>query len=362
MASASRPSLDFLHALPKTDLHVHLDGSLRLATVRELSAHHDLGYDFQTDEDVRAVCQVPDDCQSLVDYLRVFDITLKLMQQPDELTRIAYELAEDAHRENVRYMEVRYSPLLHTNRGLAYDEIVEAVQNGLDRARRQFGIRTGQVICGIRHISAESSLDLADLAVRWKGRGVVGFDLAGAERDFPAKDHIEAFYRVLNNNINITIHAGEAFGAPSIHQALHYCRAHRIGHGTHLNEDLDLMNWVNDRRIPVEICLASNLQTKAIPDYQSHPIRRFMEEGVRVTLNTDNRLVSGTTVTNEYRLAVENYDLSEDEVLGLVMNGFKSAFLPLRDKVQMIDQVLAEFASLGAAFSGEISRRRRVHL
>ncbi|MEN8008699.1 MAG: adenosine deaminase [Candidatus Krumholzibacteriota bacterium] len=356
------PSLDFLHSLPKTDLHVHLDGSLRLGTVRELTAFHDLGFNFKTDEDVRAVCQVPDDCESLVDYLRVFDITLKLMQTADELTRIAYELAEDAHRENVRYMEVRYSPLLHTQNGLDYDSIVASVQEGLDLARRQYGIVCGQIICGIRHISAESSLELADLAVRWKGRGVVGFDLAGAEKDYPAKDHIAAFQKALNNNISITIHAGEAFGAPSIHQALHYCRARRIGHGTHLIEDADLMNWVNDHRIPVEICLASNLQTKAIPDYQSHPIRRFMEEGLRVTLNTDNRLVSGTTVTNEYRLAVENYGLSEDEVLGLVMNGFKSAFLPLKEKTQLVDQVLAEFASLGASFSGEISRRRRIQL
>jgi adenosine deaminase len=229
-------------------------------------------------------------------------------------------------------------------------------------ARRQYGIMCGQIICGIRHISSESSLDLADLAVRWKGRGVVGFDLAGAEKDFPAKDHIEAFYRVLNNNINITIHAGEAFGAASIHQALHYCRARRIGHGTHLNEDAELMAWVNDHRIPVEVCLASNLQTKAIPDYQSHPIRQFMAEGLRVTLNTDNRLVSGTTVTNEYRLAVENYNLSREEVLSLVINGFKSAFLPLREKSDLVDQVLAEFASLGADFSGEISRRRRVQI
>jgi len=358
----SLPSLDFLHALPKTDLHVHLDGSLRPETVRELSVGKDIGFDFRTNEDVLAVCQVPEDCESLVDYLRVFDITLKLMQEAGALTRVAYELAEDAHQENVRYMEVRYSPLLHTENGLSYDEIVAAVQEGLDRARRQYGIICGQIICGIRHISAESSLDLADLAIRWKGRGVVGFDLAGAEKDYPAKDHIEAFYKVLNKNINITIHAGEAFGAPSIHQALHYCRAHRIGHGTHLNQDPDLMAWVNDRRIPIEICLASNLQTKAIPDYQSHPIRRFMEEGMRVTLNTDNRLVSGTTVTNEYRLAVENYNLSQDEVLGLVINGFKSAFLPLKEKAALVDQVLAEFASLGASFSGEISRRRRIQL
>jgi len=361
-ASSRRPGLAFLHALPKTDLHVHLDGSLRPATVLELARHVDTGYAFASEEEVLAVCRVADDCQSLVDYLRVFDVTLKLMQDEASLRRIAYELAEDAHGENVRYMEVRYSPLLHCERGLDYDRIVAAVQAGLDRARRRYGIRTGQIICGIRHISAASSLELADLAVRWKGRGVVGFDLAGAERDFPAKDHLEAFQRVLKHNVNVTVHAGEAFGAPSIHQAVHYCRAHRIGHGTHLVEDPDLMAWVNDHRIAVEVCLASNLQTKAIPDFRSHPIRRFMEEGLRVTLNTDNRLVSGTTVTNEFRLAVEQYDLSEDEVLGLVMNGFKAAFLPLRTKVQLIDQVLAEFAALGASFSGEISRRRRIHV
>ncbi|MCB1183755.1 adenosine deaminase [bacterium] len=361
-SSAARPTLAFLHALPKTDLHVHLDGSLRPETVLELSRRFDTGYEFSTLDDVLAVCRVPDDCESLVEYLRVFDITLKLMQEKDELTRIAYELAEDAHRENVRYMEVRYSPLLHLERGLTYDEIVAAVQEGLDRARRRYGIVCGQIICGIRHISAASSLELAELAVRWKGRGVVGFDLAGAERDFPAKEHIEAFYTALNSNVNITIHAGEAFGAPSIHQALHYCRAHRIGHGTHLNEDPELMAYVNDHRIPVEVCLASNMQTKAIPDFRSHPIRQFLADGLRVTLNTDNRLVSGTTVTNEYRLAVEHYDLSEDEVLTLVMNGFKSAFLPLREKADLVDRVLAEFSSLGANFSGEISRRRRVQI
>ncbi|MFO7609582.1 MAG: adenosine deaminase [Candidatus Krumholzibacteriia bacterium] len=357
-----RPTVDFLHALPKTDLHVHLDGSLRPATVLELARHVDTGYSFTSEADVLAVCRVPDDCQSLVDYLRVFDITLKLMQDADSLTRIAFELAEDAHLENVRYMEVRYSPLLHRERGLAYDEVVAAVQRGLDRAYRRYGIRTGQIICGIRHIPGPSSLELADLAVRWKGRGVVAFDLAGAEKDFPAKDHLEAFQRVLDGNVNVTVHAGEAFGAPSIHQAVHYCRAHRIGHGTHLAEDPDLMAWVNDRRIAVEVCLASNLQTKAIPDFASHPIRRFMQDGLRVTLNTDNRLVSGTTVTNEYRLAVENYGLSEDEVLALVMNGFKAAFLPLKTKVELIDRLLGEFAALGTAFSGEISRRRRLHV
>ena len=363
MTARRRPSLDFLHALPKTDLHVHLDGSLRPSTVRDLAAGRAVaGHVFHSDDDVRAVCQASDEVQSLADYLGVFDVIVELMQNAEALTRIAFELAEDAHQENVRYMEVRYSPLLHTKKGLGYDEIVTAVQAGLDRARRRYGILSGQIICGMRHIAAASSYELAELAVRWKGRGVVGFDLAGAEKDYPAKDHLEAFYLVRNNNVSVTVHAGEAFGAPSIHQAVHYCGAHRIGHGTHLPEDPELFAWVNDHRITVEACLASNLQTRAIPDLPSHPVGRFVEEGLRVSLNTDNRLVSGTTVTNEYRLAVEHIGLTEDEILGTVLNGFKSAFLPLAEKVRLIDQVLAEFAALGARFSGEISQRRRMHV
>jgi len=354
------PDRALLRALPKTDLHVHLDGSLRPSTVRELSARYDLPFAFANDDDVRAVCQVSEKCESLEDYLKVFDITLQLMQHTEDITRIAFELAEDAHRENVRYMEVRYSPMLHTVRGLSLDEIVAAVQEGLDAARRRYGIVTGQIICGIRHISPESSVELAELAVRWKGRGVVAFDLAGAEKDFPAKDHLRAFYHVLNNNLPATIHAGEAFGPESIHQAIHYCGANRIGHGTHLAEDPALMQWVNDRRIPVEMCLASNIQTRAIREWKDHPIKRFLEEGLRVTLNTDNRLVSGTTVTRELELAVDHYDLTTAQLAKILLDGFKSAFLPQVEKAKMVNRVLDEFEALGVTPAGLVSRRWRV--
>ena len=357
-----KPGPDLLRALPKTDLHVHLDGSLRLSTVRELSAKYELPFAFTSDEDVKKVCQVSEQCESLEDYLKVFDITLQLMQRTPDIERIAFELAEDAHMENVRYMEVRYSPMLHTVRGLTLDEIVAAVQRGLSKARDRYGIVTGQIICGIRHISPESSLELAELACRWKGRGVVAFDLAGAEKDFPAKDHLQAFYKVLNQNLPVTVHAGEAFGPASIHQAIHYCGANRIGHGTHLPEDEDLMQWVNDRRIAVEVCLASNLQTRAIPDMASHPIRTFLDQGLRVTINTDNRLVSGTSMTHELMLAVEHYDMDCQQVARIVLDGFKSAFLPLADKARMINKVLEEFEALGLFYDGVISKRWRAQI
>ncbi len=359
MTEERTPNAALLRALPKTDLHVHLDGSLRPSTVRELVNRDGLPFDFKNDDDVRKVCQVSEKCESLVEYLKVFDITLQIMQRADDIARIAFELAEDAHAENVRYMEVRYSPMLHTNEGLPLDDIVAAVQNGLDRARHQFGIITGQIICGIRHISVESSVELAELAVRWKGRGVVAFDLAGAEKDFPAKDHIRAFYHVLNHNLPVTIHAGEAFGPESIHQAIHYCGANRIGHGTHLAEDPDLMQWVNDRRIPVEMCLASNIQTRAIQEWDDHPIQRFLSEGLRVTLNTDNRLVSGTTVTREYELAILHYGLTTSQLAKIILDGFKSAFLPQAEKSHLVNRTLAEFESLGVSPTGLIGKRWR---
>ncbi|MEZ4386590.1 MAG: adenosine deaminase [Candidatus Krumholzibacteriia bacterium] len=354
------PSRDLLHALPKTDLHVHLDGSLRPATVLDLARAVPAPVPLRTEADVMAACRAPAECSSLEDYLKVFDVTLALMQTETALERIAFELAEDAHHENVRLLEVRYAPVLHQRDGLDLDQVVAAVARGLGRARRRYGIRCGQIICGIRHLTPASSVELARLATRWHRRGVIGFDLAGAELGNPAREHLEAFEIVRAANLSVTVHAGEAFGPASIHQALHFAGASRLGHGTRLIEDPDLMAWVNDFRIPVELCLASNVQTRAVSTLQDHPIGRYLEAGLRVTLNTDNRLVSDTTVTNEYALAVEAFDLDLDDVLGLVLNGFKAAFLPLADKRRLIEQVLAEFDALGARFSGEIRRRRRL--
>lgn len=354
------PSLDLLHALPKTDLHVHLDGSLRPATILELAGARGVLPNLHTVDEVQQACRAPDECSSLEDYLKVFDITLQVMQDAASLERIAWELAEDAHRENVRWLEVRYSPILHQREGLELDEVVAAVQRGLVRAQRCFGIRCGQIICGIRHLDPAGSSDLASLAARWRGRGVVGFDLAGAERDNPAREHLAAFDIVRAANVAVTVHAGEAYGPVSIHQALHYAGARRLGHGTRLAEDPDLLAWVNNFRIAVEVCLASNVQTRAVESLAEHPIGLFLQEGLRVTLNTDNRLVSGTTVTGEYATAVEAFELDLDDVLGLILNGFKAAFLPLAAKQRLIEQVLAEFDALGAHFTGEIARRRRL--
>jgi adenosine deaminase len=331
-----------IQRLPKTDLHVHLDGSLRLQTILDLAKEQGVKLPADTVEGLRPFVEVGDDCKSLVEYLRAFDVTLSVMQTYDSLVRVAYELAEDAAQENVRYMEVRYAPILHQQRGLTLHNIVQAVLEGLKNAEKKYRIHTGVIICGIRHISPEMSNKLADLTVAFKNKGVVGFDLAGAEENFPAKKFKEAFSRVLTNNINCTLHAGEAFGPESIHQAIHLCGAHRIGHGVRLIEDGDLLNYVNDHRIPLECCPSSNVQTKAVKRMEDHPIRLFFDLGLRVTVNTDNRMVTNTTVSREFQVLHDTLGFSLDEMKEIIIMGFKSAFLPYAIKRALLAEVVEE--------------------
>jgi adenosine deaminase len=216
---------------------------------------------------------------------------------------------------------------------------VDAPLRGLRRAEKEFGVRTGLIVCGIRNMSPETSLELAALTVAYKGRGVVAFDLAGAEYNFPAKKHKEAFYKVIDAHVGATIHAGEAYGAESIAQALHYCRADRIGHGTRLYENAELEAYITDRRIPLEICLTSNVQTRAVPSYEEHPVRRYYDLGIVVSLNTDNRLMSRTTLTEEYWLAHKRLHFTRREIDQMILYGFSSAFLPWREKQALLAQV-----------------------
>jgi adenosine deaminase len=281
---------------------------------------------------------------SLVEYLRGFAITLSVMQTEESLERIAFELAEDAHQENVRYMEVRYAPMLHTSRGLKLTQVVEAVLEGLRRARGKYGIKSNVIVCGIRNISAESSLEMAELAVAYKNRGVVGFDLAGAEEDYPAKAHRDAFQLVRDNNINCTIHAGEAYGPESIAQAIHICGAHRIGHGVRLREDGDLLHYVTDHRIPLECCPSSNVQTGAVTDLARHPLKLYFNLGLRVTINTDNRLITDTTVSKELWLAHTKMRIPFKDIKSIVLSGFKSSFLPFHEKQAFMRRAAAELA------------------
>jgi len=333
---------ELLKRLPKVELHCHLDGCLRISTMIDLAQKDKVKLPTTDPVELKKIMSPPGKFKSLNEYLELFEFTLSVLQTPHSLERVAYELIEDVAEENVRYIEVRYSPILHCEWGMSPEESIKAVRKGLTRGEKDFNVKSGIIVCGIRNISPAKSLKLADLTVKYKNKGVVGFDLAGAEENFPAKDHREAFYLILNNNINATIHAGEAFGPASIHQALHYCGAHRIGHGTRLKEDRDLMNYVNDHRIAMEICLTSNVQTRSVRQMRYHPVRYYYDKGLRITLNTDNRLMSNTTLTNEFIIANKYFGFSRYDFREITITAMKSAFLHYAERKKLIRRIADE--------------------
>ena len=334
---------DLLNRIPKVELHCHLDGSLRPQSILEVAQNENIRLPFDSITELKSFFISGKKRVTLEEYLKRFDVTLSVMQSAKSLSKFSYELIEDVAKENVRYIEVRYSPILHTKLGMTMEESVESVLKGLKKGKKQFGVKSGIIVCGIRSISPSISLKLADLSVRYKNRGVVGFDLAGPEENFPAKEHREAFYLIRNNNINATIHAGEAYGPASIHQAIHQCGANRIGHGTRLIEDEGLMNYINDHRIPLEICLTSNWQTKSVRSLKQHPLKFYYNQGIRVTLNTDNRLMSNTTMTKEMMLAHKLFGFTIHDFKEITIIAMKSAFMKYKERKAMINSISKEF-------------------
>lgn len=332
---------DQILAWPKAELHCHLDGSLRLSTMLELAAEQGKTKRLPADneEDLRAILREIDDAETLEEYLAWFGYSIPLMQSREALRRIAFELAEDAARENVRYLEVRYGPILHTEEGLSLDAVNDAVLTGLREAEEQYGIRTAVIVCGLRDRFESASLAQAELAVRYRGRGVVAFDLAGGEAGNPSDIHGAAFYHARKHLIGITIHAGESFGPVSIRQALFKCGAHRLGHGVTLRQDPDLLRYVVDRQVPLEMCPTSNVQTHVVTSYETHPIREYVKAGVAVTVNTDNRLFSHTTMTDELHLVHTRCKVPADALREIALNGFRHAFLPFEEKQALLAEV-----------------------
>ena len=384
LSKAERDAL-FL-ALPKTDLHCHLDGSLRVETVAEMARDpavrrlaERLGFALPEDtssEHLRKILSPGLDCQSLEEYLLPFDVICGVLQTREALSRAAYELAMDAAAENVWYLEVRFAPQRHIHDDLSGLEVLRAVDDGLRRAEEetQGRILTGILVCAMRnfHVSIGSfhrkvrrafpyatdrelgslcSLDAARLAVEAKRQGlerIVGFDLAGAEADYPPSHHREAFSSCIESFLNITVHAGEGYGPASIQEAVTYLNAQRIGHGTRILEEGDeLLLYLRDRRVCVEVCLTSNLQTKAIPSLDKHPFRRLLDEEVRAPLCTDNRMVSDVTVTDEYRLAWEQFDMTPKEIRKTVLYGFKAGFVPYKSRRRLLLAAKARLRELG---------------
>lgn len=344
--------LETLRAAPKVLLHDHLDGGLRPSTVVELA--RDLRYEglpTMDPEELGRWFHASAASGSLPLYLRGFAHAIAVMQTEESLERVAYECGDDLARDGVVYAEVRYAPVFHLGRGLNLEQVVAAVERGFARAERDHGISLRQIICAMR--DRTDSLEMAELAVAHRDRGVVGFDIAGEEEGHPPKAHLEAFYLCRRENFSITIHAGEAFGPPSIWQALQYCGAHRIGHGVRLVEDMAIADvggargptvvklgplaaYVRDKRIPLELCPSSNVDTGAVATLAEHPIRHFLSERFRVTVNTDNRLMSHVTLSEEFQRLSRAFSLTLADVERLSINAMKSAFIGYDERVAII--------------------------
>jgi adenosine deaminase len=340
---------ELIHRMPKVELHDHLDGGVRPGTIVELAREGGIRLPAEDPGELAEWFHRGADRKSLALYLEGFRVTVAVMQTEEALERIAFEAIEDLAADNVVYAEIRFAPTLHLEGGMNLETVVRSVLRGLEQGKRKTGTGYGLILCALRDQNA--SLETAELAVSFREKGVVGFDLAGDEHGHPPKRHLEAFEYIRRMNFNITIHAGEAFGMESIWQAIQYCGAHRIGHATRLLEDMvvhgtriekmgSLSHFIRDRRLPLEMCLSSNVQTGAASSLDAHPFPVYFRNNFRVSLGTDNRLMSNTTLGREMHLAVTHYNLTLGDLEKITINTMKSAFIHHDERIKIIYDVL----------------------
>jgi adenosine deaminase len=349
-----------IRSAPKVLLHDHLDGGLRPRTVIELAAES--GYRDLPTTDPDALEEwffqgKPD--SSLELYLEAFAHTVGVMQTPEALERVAAECAEDLAADGIVYAEVRFAPELHLQQGLSLDEVVNAVLAGLRRGAEGRDITMGLLLCAMRQ--AARSVEIAELAIRHRDNGVLGFDMAGPEAGYPPTRYLDAFQLITHENFHFTLHAGEAFGLPSIWEALQWCGAERLGHGVRIVDDITiqpdghvklgrLAAYIRDTRVPIEMCPTSNVHTGAVRSIEDHPIDLLRRLRFRVTVNTDNRLMSGISLTDEFAALARTFGIGLDDMEWLTLNAIKSAFLPFDGRIRIInEQVKPGYARLRAA-------------
>ena len=348
-------TLDSIRQAPKALLHDHLDGGLRPSTVLELAAEY--GYEDLPATEVDALAtffRTAAHSGSLVRYLEPFAHTVGVMQTPAALYRVALECVEDLAADSVVYAEIRFAPELHIDGGLSLDAVVDAVLAGFADGERAAAADDKPIIVrclvtAMRH--AARSREIAELAIRFRDKGVVGFDIAGAEAGYPPTRHLDAFEYMRNNNARFTIHAGEAFGLPSIQEAISFCGADRLGHGVRIVDDIEvhhdtdatlgrLASILRDKRIPLELCPSSNVQTGAVASIAEHPFALLARLRFRVTVNTDNRLMSDTTMSQEMLRLVEAFGYGWSDLERFTINAMKSSFIPFRERLVVIDEVI----------------------
>tara|TARA_R110002050_G_scaffold277217_2_gene422803 strand:- start:1433 stop:2920 length:1488 start_codon:yes stop_codon:yes gene_type:complete len=332
-AKPTRFTLEQMRELAKAELHCHLDGSIRVKTVLELAKEQNVALPTSDEAELKKLVMVGENCESLEEYLKAFEITLSVLQEAYALTRVIYEICEDAKKEGVWYIEVRFSPILHMSKGLNLSQIMEAICEGQSLAERHLGINVRIIVCGMRQMAASVTIKMAEIAWRYRNKGVSGFDLAGPELGFGANVHRSAFEIIRKKCLNVTLHSGEGAGWESIEESILTCGVNRIGHGTRLVQNDDLLQVVANRRITIESCVTSNIQTKAVATLAEHPIRKFFDAGLVVVPCCDNCTVSDVQLSGEYMLIQDSFNFTPEEILRMTDYGFSSAFLePSRKK------------------------------
>ena len=347
MSELSAALIDAVRRMPKAELHCHLDGSLRPDTLLALSQQQQRALPIENASAGRlAHWMRVDDARNLEDYLARFEITLAVMQDASSLERIARELVLDAAEDGVRYIEVRFCPTLNIRDGLSTNDVMHAVLRGLAVGERESGTVARVIVCALRSFPWPHAMEMAELAVAFKHLGVVALDLAGGEYGNAAHVHAAAFDFARNRDLAITIHAGEGDGPRSIREAVHRCAADRVGHGTRLHEDASLEAYVIDRQIPLEVCPTSNVQTRVVSTFAEHPLARYHRLGGVVTINTDNRLMSGVSLTDEYVKCAEHIGFGWRALAAMSLAAFDAAFLPHHERQRLRSQAAQDIAAL----------------
>ncbi|XID94040.1 adenosine deaminase [Paenibacillaceae bacterium WGS1546] len=339
--------LRLIPELPKVDLHVHLDGCVKPSTLLDLAEWQGVSLPAADEAGLLKFVQVGGDCSSLTEYLERFEIVLPFLQTEEALERVACEAVEQASAHRVRYLEVRFAPRLHAQAGLSADLAIGHVIRGLNRGESRYDVKARAIAICMRNHSPGDNLEVVEAAARYYGKGLVAIDLAGDEAAYPASLFREVFERARERGIPYTIHAGEAAGADSIEEAVLRLGAQRIGHGVRLKENERLLNIVRERKIPLELCPTSNIQTKAVAGWEAYPIREYFERGLTLTVNTDNPGVSGTDITKEYVAIAEKFGFTLDEIVALLRNGIEASFLEPGEKAELREDFERHLAKLG---------------
>lgn len=339
-------SLELIKKLPKVDLHRHLDGSLRVNTIIEIAKKQNYSLPTNDPKELEKYVQVSKDCRSLGEFLKAFETFYPILMHPDAMERISYEASEDAYLDNVKYCEFRFAPILQAKNNYSMEDILNGVLKGLAKAHKEFNIINPLILCCYRSESPQSSIDTVKLALKYRDQGIVAIDLAGDEEHYSAADHIQAFQLAYENQLPITVHAGEAGSVNNIREAVETLYSSRIGHGIHIVDDENLYDYFIKNQIPLEMCLTSNIQTSVIDHYMSHPFPSCFKNGLKVTINTDDPGISNISLSDELFLLIQYYNFTLSDFKKIISNGIDASFTTFKRKETLRKELKEAFKKL----------------